>query len=364
MKKILFLIQLPPPIHGASVVNKSIQDSELINQEFNTQYLNISPAKDLSDIGKLSFRKVFSFLKIYLSSVIIFFKFKPDLIYLTLSPHGLAFYKDGLIAVSLKTLGGKLVFHMHGKGIRNESINSWIKKNLYRLIFKGAHIIHLAESLFYDVEDVRDKSKTLTAVANGISLFDKELFNDKPDKFTFIYLSNLVRLKGADVLVRASGLIPAEHQNKFQLKIIGRKSNAQYAAEIERIIEKNPYNNIKLLGPKYGNEKNRELVSSHVFVLPTKNECFPLSILEAMAAGLAVISTNEGAISEIIEAGVTGEVIENCTPEALAAVMIKHIKNPAYSTLCANASKAKFEALYTKDVFERNLTSTLKLLVD
>lgn len=364
--KILFLAQLPPPIHGASVVNKSIQSSFLVSNKFDARFVNISPAKDLSDIGRLSVGKLFEFFWIYLVVIKSFFKLKPDLVYLTLSPHGLAFYKDGLIALTIKLLGGKLVFHMHGKGIRNEAEKTWLKKRLYRLVFKDVDVIHLSERLFYDVEDVRDKSKSITAIANGIAPLDEDGIVTKDVKFTFVYLSNLVRSKGADVLIRAAELIPEEYQGLFQVKIIGKLSDAQYAAEIEHIIGKNHYNNIKLLGPKYGQEKTRELTSSHVFVLPTrfKNECFPLSILEAMAAGLAVISTNEGAIPEIIDSGVVGDIIENCTPEELAEVMTKHIEYPAYYASCAKASQAKFETYYTKKIFEEKLVSTLQALAN
>lgn len=361
-KKILFLAQLPPPLHGASAVNKSIQDSHFINAAFTTKYINISPAKDISDIGKFRITKLFDSLAITLKSISEFLKTKPDLIYLTLSPYGLAFYKDGLLAIILKLLGGKLVFHMHGKGIQNEAKKSWLKKTIYRSVFKDVDVIHLAESLFYDIEYVRDKAKSITAIANGIAPLDKNSTAPKSETFTFVYLSNLIRSKGADILVRAAGMIPAEYQGRFQVKIIGKPSDTQYAAEIERIIAENPYNNIKLLGPKYGQEKIKELTSSHVFVLPTrfKNECFPLSILEAMAAELAVISTNEGAIAEIVDQGESGEVLIDATPNALAEVMIKHVMDPKYSMNCAKSGLQKYLTNYKQEDFEKNLCLALQ----
>lgn len=361
-QKILFLLQLPPPIHGASVVNKSIQGSSIINNKFDTCFVNISPAKDLSDIGKLSVGKLFAFCWIYLAAIRSFFQLKPDLVYLTLSPRGLAFYKDGLIALTIKLLGGKLVFHMHGKGIRKESGKSWLKRKLYKLVFKGVDIICLAEVLFSDVDDIRDHSKSITAVANGIDPIDGADFSTKDEMFTFVYLSNLIRSKGADLVVRAAALIPAEYQSQFQVKLIGKPSDAVYLKEIEKLVAQNKFGNIKMLGPLYGKEKIKELTSSSVFILPTKNECFPLSILEAMAAGLAVISTNEGAIPDIIETGITGEVLADCTPESLTKAMIKHIENLEYSTACSKSSQAEFKNKYTNEIFEEALVSTLEKL--
>lgn len=51
-KKVLFILHLPPPVHGASMVGKYIHDSETINNTFECHYLNLTLAKDINDIGK------------------------------------------------------------------------------------------------------------------------------------------------------------------------------------------------------------------------------------------------------------------------------------------------------------------------
>ena len=62
-KKILFILHLPPPVHGASMVGKYIHDSEVINNTFDCHYLNLALAKDLNDIGKGGMRKLKDFYK-------------------------------------------------------------------------------------------------------------------------------------------------------------------------------------------------------------------------------------------------------------------------------------------------------------
>lgn len=363
--KILFLMQLPPPVHGASVVNKSIMDSPRLNSTFNTLFFNISPAKDLTDIGNFSLKKIFLFLSIAFNSTRLYLKFKPDLVYLTLSPHGLGLYKDGIIALIIKAFGGKLVFHLHGKGIKKTAESNKFKLYVYRLIFKKASIIHLAQSLFYDVEPVRDRSSSLVAIPNGISPPQVTVDNTKKQStFTFIYLSNLVRTKGADILIKAASIVNKTHSGLFKVKIIGKPSNLQYKEELDSLITPELHNSISFLGPLYDKKKTDELSSSHVFVLPTKNDCFPLSILEAMAAGLVVISTNEGAISDIVDHGVTGELLQEATPESLAEVMIRFIDDSTYYSSCALAGHKKFMLQYTKSTFEHNLITELSKLTN
>lgn len=364
MYKILFLVQLPPPIHGASAVNQSIKDSSYITTNFSTRFFNISPAKDLADIGKVNFKKILTLVRIIIGSIASYIKFKPDLTYITLSPHGLAFYKDGFIALIIKALGGHIVFHLHGKGIQNEVRKSRIKTKLYKLVFKKADVIHLSEKLYFDIEDIRDFTTSITSVQNGIdgSNFDPKKTNNTAVEF--VYLSNLVPAKGADVLIRATALIDEKYTGAFKVKIIGKPSNSIYLQELNSLITEELSNTITVLGPKYGPDKIHALVTSDVFVLPTKNDCFPLSILEAMAAGLAVISTDEGAITDIVDHGITGDIISDASPHALAAAMVKHIEDKVYSEGCAAAALEKYNSKYTQEIFEKNLASTLKLLIE
>mgnify|MGYP004256195275 CR=1 FL=1 len=69
MKKILFLLHIPPPVHGSSMVGKWIKESVLINREFDCDYLNLLASKDVGQSGEISFGKLYTLL-------ITFFKFR------------------------------------------------------------------------------------------------------------------------------------------------------------------------------------------------------------------------------------------------------------------------------------------------
>ena len=87
------------PYHGASVVNQYIQNSSQINNKFITEYHNISPGDSMDEVGKISIQKIYITFKILIRSIIIKIRFKPNLVYITLSPHGPAFYKDSLLVL-------------------------------------------------------------------------------------------------------------------------------------------------------------------------------------------------------------------------------------------------------------------------
>ena len=73
-KKILFLLHIPPPVHGSSMVGKFIRESKLINNNFHCDYLNLLASNKVSDTGKISFNKVIGFMAAWLK---LFFKLVP-----------------------------------------------------------------------------------------------------------------------------------------------------------------------------------------------------------------------------------------------------------------------------------------------
>ena len=363
-KKILFLTQLPPPIHGASVVNQSIKDSQVVNENFKTAYVNISTAKEISDIGKFGLIKAIRILNICARILKAYLGFRPDLVYITLSPHGFAFYKDALFALLIKGLGGELVYHLHGKGIRQEIAKSRLRLFTYRSVFRGVSVIHLSELLFSDVKEVVDPERQLLAVSNGVQEVSIGKSLPKRPVFTFIYLSNLVLSKGIDTLIKAFGIV-ANNTNyaDCQLRIIGKPS-ASYGEDILNIaIEKYNLKNVEYLGPLYGKERDKELSAAHVLVLPTRNDCFPLTILEAFSAGLPVISTSEGAIPSIIDNGVNGIIVEDLNPDNLAIAMLNYLDNLGCYRKHSIEAQNKFASHYTLETFEKNLVKALNSII-
>src|SRR5690554_379615 len=116
-KRILFIMHMPPPIHGAAVVGDYIKKSHIINQSFNCSYINLTTARDLQDIGKLGFMKIIVFFKLLLNIIVTVYRTKPNICYITPNAKGGAFYKDFFVIILLKILRKKVVLHFHNKGV-------------------------------------------------------------------------------------------------------------------------------------------------------------------------------------------------------------------------------------------------------
>ena len=99
--------------------------------------------------------------------------------------------------------------------------------------------------------------------------------------------------------------------------------------------------------------------NSDIFLFPTHNEAFGLVNLEAMRAGLPVISSNEGCIPEIILDGVNGFIEDSHDISSLSKRVIQLIENKSLREQMGKASRKRYEALYTPESYLSNLKKTV-----
>ena len=207
--RVLFVLHLPPPVHGASMVGKYIHDSEKVNGTFETRYVNLTTADSLEDIGKVRWGKslqFFSLLKRIRREVN---EMHPELVYITPNASGWAFYKDYIVVQMLKGLGCKVLVHYHNKGIRTRQ-DRWVDDRLYRRFFRDVKVMLLAESLYQDVKKYVDR-RNVYLCSNGIPVGKDDVcvkrehpLNEVPH---LLFLSNLIVSKGVLVLLDALAIL-------------------------------------------------------------------------------------------------------------------------------------------------------------
>ena len=98
-----------------------------------------------------------------------------------------------------------------------------------------------------------------------------------------------------------------------------------------------------------------------VFVLPTRGDCLPQAIAEAMASGLPVVATSVGAITEMVEDGVTGVIVPPASPAALARALAGLVADPQRRQAMGRAGLAAARRFHD---MARNNQSILALMAD
>jgi sugar transferase (PEP-CTERM/EpsH1 system associated) len=85
------------------------------------------------------------------------------------------------------------------------------------------------------------------------------------------------------------------------------------------------------------------LRGADLFVLSSITEGLPMTLLEAMAAGLPIVSTDVGGISELVRVGQTGLLVPPQSPEALAAAILELVRDPLRAADMGRAARRRVE---------------------
>lgn len=178
----------------------------------------------------------------------------------------------------------------------------------------------------------------------------------------FIYLGNLLIEKGPLVLLEACRILK-ERNVPFHCDLVGAPTAEIALQAVQALAQEYQLGEIVTIhGAQYGKAKEQLLKQADVMVFPTyyRNECFPLVLLEGMKQGLALISTKEGAIPDIIRDGETGLLIEKQNPQSLALAMEKLATTPDLAARLAAAGSQLYEQCYSESVFINRMMDILK----
>ena len=355
--KILFILHLPPPVHGSALVGKYIKNSKLVDNAFDAKFINLSTSLTIDEIGKNPLVKISRYFKIIFNFLSYLFNFKPEVIYLAINAKGIGFYKDFPFALFAKLFGKKLVLHFHNKGVILKQ-NNLFDNFLYRIVFKKTKVILLSKLLYDDVKKYVNEEDSYYC-PNGIPVVEYENSNTNANQPPeLLFLSNLIESKGVFVLLDALRIL----NNKkitFHCNFVGGEVDISSQQLKQRISELNLEDIVTYHGKQFGGDKYRLFNRSDIFILPTFNECYPLVLLEAMQFNLPLISTYEGAIPEIIDDNETGYLVEKKDSVDLANKIQHLIENPSLRKSMGEKGREKFEKKYTLFHFEQNMTEIL-----
>lgn len=312
--KLLFVMHMPPPVHGASMMGKYIHDSKLVNESFECHYINLTTAKDLGDIGKGGIKKLFAFARKLLTIRKAIKKLNPDCVYVTPNSAGGKFYKDFIVVECCKHFCGNVVLHFHNKGVQTMQ-DRWFDDKLYRRFFNGVKLILLGESLYLDVQKYVKRADVFIC-PNGLpnECSDNSCLPMKDSVPHLFWLTNIMLTKGIVEYLEALSILE-RNGVKFVADFVGAATMEMSNEEFHNAIKSYDLEDVvNYAGKRYGKEKEEFFNKADVFVLPSYTEAFPLTILEAMMHRLPVVASNVGGISEEVRDGVTGYLVGGDKP--------------------------------------------------
>ena len=197
------------------------------------------------------------------------------------------------------------------------------KGPLSKLVLRNAAaVIALTENLKKKMQEMYNRD--IFVIGNGVDIekfgtWSKEAaraeLNIKESEQVVIFVGSLIPVKGVQYLVEAMNTV-IQHFPEARLLLVGDGEEREY---LEKLADKlNLAEHITFIGRVANQRVPEYLVASDLFVLPSLSEGFPNVILEAMAAGLPIVTTNVSGLSEIVKDGENGFVVETRNPQQLA----------------------------------------------
>lgn len=167
------------------------------------------------------------------------------------------------------------------------------------------------------------------------------------DHFRVICLGRVCRAKGSYDLLKAATLLKARHP-RLEMVLAGDGDIAAFAEDVRMA---GMETSIRLPGWIRGEGKQRLLDTASIYALPSYGEGLPMSLLEAMANGIPVISTRVGGIPETVADGADGFLINPGDVDALV--------NRLDQLLSDREAAARFGAAAREKILGRFSTETV-----
>ncbi|MBE3557388.1 MAG: glycosyltransferase [Firmicutes bacterium] len=144
-----------------------------------------------------------------------------------------------------------------------------------------------------------------------------------------LFIGRLHPRKRPQDFIEMAKLLKARDLN-MEYRLIGPDEGM--LSEVQaKINEYNLSSDAKWVGPLLHEEVYRELAQAQVYILPSVDEPFPMSVLEALAVGVPTVVTTNTGISDWLSAYSAAEVVPPRCPEALANAVRKIVDDPAYA---------------------------------
>lgn len=355
--RILFITPLPPPVHGSAMVSRYLQESKGLQERYQPTFVNLSTSRKMNEIGKRSLWKMIRFVGTYGKVLSQLLTHRYDLCYLAITCQGIGFLKDAPFVLLCKCFCKRVVVHQHNKGM-SRVVHRFPYRWLLPWVYRNLDVILLSSRLYPDVREVVPEKKVWIC-PNGIPEVGDGKPSVQPALPHLLFLSNLVESKGVWVLLDACRQLK-ERGHRFVCHLVGGESKEIHRERFQQeVMARELEDCVFYVGPQYGADKERYFHEATVFVQPTFEDCFPLTILEAMAHGLPIVSTDEGAIPDMVIDGETGFVCPRKKVEPLVNSIEKLLVDKELCKQMGEKGRLRYKEKYTMEVFEKKFLDIL-----
>ena len=357
-QKILFLGSLPPPYIGPTLATEVILNSSLKNR-FHLIHLDTSDHRSLKTLSQIDFQNIYGAVRSYFQLLVRLVAERPDVVYIPISQTTIGYLRDSFYILVAKIFGKKVICHLRGGHFKRWYDSS---SRLTRLYVRCCHRrvdgqIVLGENLRSLFECLMP-AKRIFVVPNGKDYLISADPRPVTNRMRVLYLSNFIASKGFGDLLEAAPIV-LEKTQSVEFLLAGEAVDSRTQELVDQYRKKFAHLPVTIRNTMTGSEKQQAFAHSDIFVFPTyyPPEGHPWVIIEAMAAGLPIISTDQGAITESVIDGVNGFIVEKKNPQQIAEKILYLLENPELRHQMGRASRELYLQKFTEEKIVERLSA-------
>jgi len=261
------------------------------------------------------------------------------LVHIHMASHA-SYSRKALVARVSRVLGARVIIHVHGAGFHvfHKESPPRLQKAICRTLEAADLVIALSEEWRVRLNRIAPGAN-VRVLPNPVSVSEfaptlEGRYDVPPGGGTVLFLGAFGKRKGVFDLLEAIPAIVAERNDA-----VFEMGGDQEVAEVRRLIDEGGVDrNVKMLGWVTGADKLAAFTRAHIYVLPSYHEGLPIGVLEAMAAGLPVVTTPVGGIPEVVRNDVNGIIISPGDVRALSAAVLRLLGDEALRRRMSDAN--------------------------
>lgn len=221
---------------------------------------------------------------------------------------------------------------------------------LIRFIWKQADFVIANSEGLKTLALKTNLKQQISVIMNGVDINQFYFKNNRQitsQRLEILCLSRLTERKGINYLVAAMPILRKKYP-QVHLKIVGEGDAAQSLRQMVTTLKLE--DRVEFLGHVAHDNLPQIYAQADIFVLPSLNEGMSNTILEALSAGLPIITTDTGGTKELVKDGKNGFIIKMKDPADIAEKIEKFIQNKSLSTAMSLASRKKAERLSWENI--------------
>ncbi|WP_067583052.1 glycosyltransferase family 4 protein [Endozoicomonas ascidiicola] len=267
------------------------------------------------------------------------------LVHIHMASRG-SYLRKSLLVRLVKSLGGKVILHLHGAEFRDfysKECNK-NKQNQIKNTFEMADaVIVLSTQWLLWAKETLNRSEHVLVIYNAVPSLQVNHTKSVPG--LVVFLGRIGHRKGAIDLIRTFAHVKTVcPYARLALAGDGDIDTAKIEAESLGLLD-----SVDFLGWISGSDKEELLSRADLYCLPSYNEGFPMGVLEAMSAGVPIVASRAGGIPDAIEHKKEGLLIDAGDIDGLAQALITVIDNRQMNAEYARAGNQKFQENFSLD---------------